>query len=362
MTVESVRIRLEGLDWIRGFASMWVVLYHIDLTLQKAKYFDLPSLSPAAAAGYRGVELFFVLSGFIMARSYAGAGAGGWHDALDFAVRRAFRIFPLYIVVSIPLFVVAAYTGIGRPPSDVALDPALFFQNLFLLPRDNLSSFIPVSAWTLSHELMFYTVFLIWFFSPRLFIGALTLWAALCLGLTLLNMRPAGWMMQTHALNAYFLAGTACSMLGQLGKPRYLWALGGAAVIILSAAVASEALLGASSLVAQLCYVAAFCLIVYCLSFGAPSLPSFIEKTMNYLGRISYGIYLINYPLVVVVATVCLKLGLAAYAVPLLMLGGFAGTIFLSDLLHRIVERPGIALGRRLFRKPPPMMRQEAVH
>lgn len=361
MTVESSRTRLEGLDWIRGFASMWVVLYHVDLTLQKAKYFGLPPLSPVTLVGYRGVELFFVLSGFIMARSYAGGAAAGWHDALDFAVRRVFRIFPLYLVVSIPLFVVAAYTGIGRPPADVALDASLFFRNLFLLPRDDLSSFIPVSAWTLSHELMFYAIFLIWFFSPRLFIGALALWAVACLGLTLLDMRPAGWLMQTHALNAYFLAGAACSMLGGFGRPRHLWLFGLAAVMILSVAIAIEVAIGPSALAGQACYATAFCLLVYCLSFGTPPLPAFVERTMNYLGRISYGVYLVNYPLVIVVAMLCVKMGLHAYAVPVVAIGAISATILASDLLHRLVERPGIALGRRLFRKPIVIARREAV-
>ncbi|TGX50372.1 acyltransferase [Sphingomonas gei] len=361
MTVESSSTRLEALDWIRGIASMWVVLYHVDLTLQKAKYFGLPPLSPVTAVGYRGVELFFVLSGFIMARSYARGAAAGWHDAIDFAIRRIFRIFPLYLIVSIPLFVVAASAGIGRPPADVALDASLFFKNLFLLPRDDLSTFIPVSAWTLSHELMFYAVFLIWFFAPRLFIAALTLWAGLSLVLTLLDVRPAGWQMQTNALNAYFLAGAACSMLGRLGRPRHLWVLGLAAAMLLSAAISLEAASRAAGIAAHACYAAAFCLIVYCLSFGTPSLPRFIEAPMRYLGRISYGIYLVNYPLVVVIALVCIKAGLHAYAVPLVMLGAIGATILVSDLLHRFVERPGIALGRRVFRKPLSVARQEVI-
>lgn len=361
MTVESSSTRLEGLDWVRGLASMWVVLYHVDLTLQKAKYFGLPPLSPVTMVGYRGVELFFVLSGFIMARSYAGGAAAGWRDAIDFAVRRIFRIFPLYLIVSIPLFIVAAGTGLGRPPAEVTLDASLFFQNLFLLPRDDLSTFIPVSAWTLSHELMFYAIFLIWFFSSRLFIVTLTVWAGLCLCLTLLDIRPVGWLMQTHSLNAYFLAGAACSMLGRLGKPRHLWAFGLAAAILLSAAITLEVGSQAPGIAAHACYAMAFCLIVYSLSFGTPSLPSFVDATMNYLGRISYGIYLVNYPLVVVLALLCVKAGLHAYATPLLALGAIGATILVSDVLHRTVERPGIALGRRLFRKPLVIARQEVT-
>jgi peptidoglycan/LPS O-acetylase OafA/YrhL len=92
------RGHIPALDGLRGIAIVWVILFHC--------LFVLPRTSPALSetfigrisyAGYLGVDLFFVLSGFLItgilfdSRTY--------HRARNFYARRVLRIFPLYFAL-----------------------------------------------------------------------------------------------------------------------------------------------------------------------------------------------------------------------------------------------------------------------
>ncbi len=89
----SAPARLHGLDTLRALAILWVMPYHL------ISYFPEPLHFPARF-GWMGVDLFFVLSGFLigsqMLRPYL---QGGSMDIRDFYVRRAYRILPAFFTV-----------------------------------------------------------------------------------------------------------------------------------------------------------------------------------------------------------------------------------------------------------------------
>jgi peptidoglycan/LPS O-acetylase OafA/YrhL len=334
---------------------MWVLLYHVDVTLQKAKYFELEPLSSFTSVGYRGVELFFLLSGFVMARTFASPGDRPWRAALGFGVRRALRIFPAYLVLFIPLFFLAAWTGLGAPRS-VPVDAKLFVLDLLLLPREDLTTYIPVAAWTLTHELMFYGLFMVAFVSWRWFIGLMTAWAAIGLACSTLNLQTGGWSTATSALNTYFLLGILCSGLPRIARPT--WRIGelllaGACLIFAVQAEANalgtfDPAVGA----AQAAYATAFFLLIHVCSGNDFRLPRPLESIGTYLGRTSYGIYLISYPAIVVIARTCKFFEVPdEHAAVFVLVGSVASTIVLAEILHRYVELPAMALGKRLLRK-----------
>jgi peptidoglycan/LPS O-acetylase OafA/YrhL len=82
---------LEGLTGIRFFAAMGVVLFHVGYT-------PVARLSPLLGAvsghGYAAVGLFYVLSGFVLAYTYAGRRP----DVRAFYVARFARVYPLYLL------------------------------------------------------------------------------------------------------------------------------------------------------------------------------------------------------------------------------------------------------------------------
>ncbi len=92
-------VRNPALTGIRGFAALWVVLYHIDSSV--LGYFNqfMPAHTsfPFIGKGYLGVDLFFLLSGMIMAMTYGESLARPTLPALRrLAIGRAFRILPLH--------------------------------------------------------------------------------------------------------------------------------------------------------------------------------------------------------------------------------------------------------------------------
>ncbi len=143
----------RALTGIRGVAACWVVLYH---------YFkDVHGLSvfrPIIARGYIGVDLFFVLSGYVMALNYGHVFRSGFttRDYLTFLGKRLGRIYPLYIAVTI---VVAPLVVAGlidqREISDVDA-----VRNVFLVQGwFSAGGSIVHPAWSISVELAAYLAF-----------------------------------------------------------------------------------------------------------------------------------------------------------------------------------------------------------
>ena len=140
--------RLPGLSLIRAFAIVWVMFYH-------AALYDLLSGDNwFPKFGWMGVDLFFVLSGFLIAgqllRPFA---RGSRPDYRRFFERRALRTLPAYLVV------VAAYFTIPAVRDRTAIQPLwqflTFTENLFVeLSTPKAFSHV----WSLCVEEQFYVV------------------------------------------------------------------------------------------------------------------------------------------------------------------------------------------------------------
>src|SRR3569623_861731 len=92
-------MKLPSLTGVRGVAALWVVLFHLQ---QYAGDFGLDPIQglPGLRTGWAGVDLFFVLSGFILMlvheRDFVRL---NWPSAFRFAWLRFFRVYPLATVV-----------------------------------------------------------------------------------------------------------------------------------------------------------------------------------------------------------------------------------------------------------------------
>ncbi|PPV05159.1 acyltransferase [Xanthomonas bromi] len=143
-------MRYPALDLLRGIAILWVMLFHS---------FVVGGLGPdwawVSRYGWMGVDLFFVLSGFLIGTQVLAPLARGQRlDIADFYVRRAFRILPAFLVV---LLVYLLWPPFREAPG---LAPwwmfATFSLNLLVdYGRDAAFS----HAWSLCVEEHFYLVF-----------------------------------------------------------------------------------------------------------------------------------------------------------------------------------------------------------
>lgn len=140
--------RLLTLQVTRGVAANLVVLSH--LSIIETKYTGGQILPTFALYGTAGVDIFFVLSGFIMV-TIAGKGIG----ATQFLWRRVARIYPPYWLVSL---VVLATTLVEPAWVNSSLQGPISLWRSFLLVPDTTLPLLAV-GWTLIHEVYFYLVF-----------------------------------------------------------------------------------------------------------------------------------------------------------------------------------------------------------
>jgi len=140
--------RLPGLDLLRAVAISWVMLYHASLFgLASSDYWIV-------RFGWMGVDLFFVLSGFLIAGQLLRPFAQGLKpNYRQFFARRWFRTVPAYLVVVAVYFLVPAVRE--RPNIQPLWQFLTFTQNLFIEPP------LPKGfsqAWSLCVEEQFYLI------------------------------------------------------------------------------------------------------------------------------------------------------------------------------------------------------------
>src|SRR5262249_21241494 len=102
---ELTRAHYVQLDGLRGLAILMVMVYHFCLTIPglQAQHVGLPL--QLAQAGWMGVDLFFVLSGFLITNILIETRSTR-HYFRNFIARRTLRIWPLYYLNLLVFFVV----------------------------------------------------------------------------------------------------------------------------------------------------------------------------------------------------------------------------------------------------------------
>lgn len=155
--------RIESIQVMRGCAAMAVVFHHAcrAVTLKFPTNVHLIAATPVTTSflvpmGATGVDLFFVLSGFLMVYISGPYRAG--RPISDFLVHRAIRIWPLYVLVTLALCaLMTVHTGLSNPD----LQPHRFLGLLFIPTFDYAGMIHPILGvgWTLNYEALFYLVF-----------------------------------------------------------------------------------------------------------------------------------------------------------------------------------------------------------
>ena len=156
-----VPVRLAGIQGLRGFAVLLVIMvhmHHIELKYSKGPMF----LGPWNTIGICGVDIFLVVSGFVLTYlAFGNFGQTSYVKAYTFA--RLSRVYPLYMLLTallIPIYLMLPGLFNASEGHQVNL-----VRSLLLIPDVRLP-LIPV-AWTLHHELYFYVVFCAMLFVPE---------------------------------------------------------------------------------------------------------------------------------------------------------------------------------------------------
>ncbi len=166
-------MKLDAIQGLRAFAAYLVLFYHIRaMELKAAKVFrtdDVPLIGGLFKNGYAGVDLFFVISGFIMVFVTLKR-PETLSTVKDFVVARIIRIYPPWWLFSGALAVFFFFSKGGAwHPTSIApqgtADLDYLLRSFFLLPQNTFP--ILGVGWTLVHEMFFYVVFSVILLAPR---------------------------------------------------------------------------------------------------------------------------------------------------------------------------------------------------
>ncbi|NKL87859.1 acyltransferase family protein [Rhizobium leguminosarum] len=277
---------LVQLQYLRAIAALMVVYFHAVLQLAKVN----PAVDATAFVyGETGVDIFFVLSGFVMWLTTSGRAM----SPIDFARRRIKRIVPLYWLAT--LF--SATVALVAPSllKSTVFDLPHLIASLFFLPWANPadpSTVAPVvvPGWTLNYEMFFYFVFAL--LLPLQEVRRIpAMFAVFAVVLVACQLLPETTVTRFYRepIMLEFLAGVVLGWLyGQkvLLPNRWAWA---ALAIGFAFLIINEALMPPESRFYAWGIPAIF--IVYgAISIDFSRLP--LIGWLNYLGDCSYSIYI----------------------------------------------------------------------
>ena len=285
LTVESTRQDIAAIQMLRGVAAAMVVFVHLDLQIERLGYgsYDLGWLAS-------GVDIFFVISGFIMWVSVEKR--RGQMTATDFMRRRIIRIVPLYWLLT--GFVLAICLLAPQLLRTTTLDGVHATASFFFLPARHPvlpDKFWPllIPGWTLNFEMLFYLLFAVSISASsgsakrRLLAIALLIVTTLSIAV-LLQGRIDVMRFYANPMLLEFLAGIAVGIVYLKGNLQRSWAWLLALLpgfVLLRYAGDVGAALGGTNLVPATMVVA-----------GALFLPIVSIKILEIIGDASYSLYL----------------------------------------------------------------------
>ena len=304
------RTRLDGdirsLTGIRGIAAVSVVFYHY---FQQTSVFHV--IQPLIDHGYIAVDLFFVLSGFVMTLSYGRLFSRSVtpSDFLGYMLKRIARVYPLYIVITLATGGVEAAHLISVPvPGSLVI-----MANLLMMQAWDIGASISGPAWSISTEFGCYLIFpgLVFLCAKRRGAAAVLLIAAVLLLCVAASQSTAS----LHQLAKHLRSGPLDVFMGDTIFP-FCRTLGGFTLGMLAATSAKHlAVLRLSripyladalaiSLVvllalttADVAIVVLFVPLVLALAHGRSIFGRFLSHSVVYwLGLVSYSVYLVHQP------------------------------------------------------------------
>ena len=334
---------LSGIQYLRGLAAMLVVAEHANLVIGLPKYFDKQPIPFEFYGGPAGVDLFFVISGFIIA--YITLDPSSLQPRVrivDFLWRRFARIVPFLWLC------VAGYAALRFLGRDGSFEFAPYLRALTLFPVGPVN---PSQAWTLRHEFLFYLVFTSVFWHSGLRFVLIGVWMlSPIFFFSMSGSAPAtivGELLDFlfNRLNLLFGFGFLIS-LAYLQRPQ--WFVGsmsnGMAVLtglcglyLLLFVLTSYTHLNTADVI--LAGFGASLILVVALRVRAELEPGLIDRAGHALGDASYAIYLTHGGIISAVLGVWSRLA-PNTSVFLVLFVCFAGSLGIGLFIHRYVERP----------------------
>ncbi len=309
---------LPALTGLRFIAALLVVLHHfttiwragvapLAVTHSSSMYANA-LLARTMRDGWIGVNLFFILSGFILTYTYLD-GIGSWHGSYRaFYVARLARIYPLYLLALLVGLIPLLWHAYTISAPLLTIPATLTFTELWL-PQPDVSWC--GSGWSLAPEVFFYALFpllalLVGRLSQRhLLLLLLSTWIATLVAASGYHGVGNSWIYEIRPLVRLpeFILGVAVGRLFVLRHtitvtlPRSDWLIALAGIGCISVLAGGTTIWPDLWLHVGLCDPV-FALLIYALARGRGTLTRALSsRVMVTLGEASYALYLLHGPL-----------------------------------------------------------------
>jgi len=312
---------IRALTGLRIVAALWVVVFHFRQLIWEASPRLKDDLAPLFNAGAQGVDLFFILSGFVLTWNYLDRMGPTWsaRASLHFLWLRLSRVWPVYLVtmhLAALWIIFTLYVGDVPSPDVDQLTAVSYVRQLFMVQLWFAPFFDRTSwdgpAWSISAEWLAYllfgvlvvVIFRIAAVSRARTLFLLAFFAALPPTILLLGSgvlyTPWSWLPR---IIAQFVAGAlACAAVRRLrlsdggrrvaGHLSVLLVVAVAAVLYYYDAHPVMGMVDPGGLVALL-----FMPLVVVLAIGVGALPTLLSsRLLVYGGQISFSLYMIHEP------------------------------------------------------------------
>lgn len=320
--------RVLALDALRLGAALMVVAYHLigDKTgaWQQPTENIFGSAYTASTYGFLGVQLFFVISGFVICMSAWGRSVG------DFFVSRVVRLYPAYwLAVVLAAGVLVLGSGASTKIRDVLANLTMMQEFLGVRNLDQ-------SYWTLAVEMIFYIFFAIVVargLTYRRVVAFCAIWTVVALIAPKFGSPWLGTVVVAQH-SAYFVAGIALYLIFRFGQNLLLWSIVGLSWLIALVKLPGLAMARGVSFPVSAAIVTLFFVVMAAVALGWFSWVT--ARWVTTAGALTYPLYLIHQTtgLAIIERT-------HAYVSPWVLIAGLTvGLLALAWLIHRLVERP----------------------
>ena len=338
---------IAGLNGIRGFAVLIVIMFHAQgLRAQGTDPIRLLD------AGWAGVDLFFVLSGFLITGIL-------WRTKehprywRNFAARRALRILPAYYLVLLTIALIPAFATIGSPSEPPEWIYPLFISNFWVATSQG--SLAYAITWSLAVEEQFYLVwpFVVRFLSLRRL--ATISWLVVAMGpiIRFLLHDPTTQIsyMWTQCRIDSMAWGALAFIAWHTNHQAWIRRAARAAPALAVIGTIAMAALGdvrtnlSFAVVGYTLLSATTAGLILAIATGeAPTLTRWLQwRPLAHLGRVSFGAYLLHAPVIIALAKSPVRGNLAVG-----IAAAVAVTWAIATIMFRTVEEPILSLKDRI--------------
>ncbi len=366
--------RHAALDGLRGIAILMVLVMHCYVIVPTPEGVAMhDGLKRACSLFFSGVDLFFVLSGFLI-----GGILLDHRDAPNllsgFFARRFFRIAPLYALLLVTYFFARELPGLGAMSGGAYFDSPVplwsyftMLQNISMSSAGHVGNYWLSPTWSLGIEEQFY---LLMPFAVRQLTRRTLIYACLLAFVACPMLRLSALLFAGNSVAATFLlpmradsllAGVLCAatlrdpaVCAFLRRHRPLFGASLVGLVLFLGVLSSRGLSAGSPLMVSVGYslVTTFCagVVLWPLLFPAGAFATALGAApLRAVGGISYFIYLFHTPILFGVHWALrqqppLHHDLAGIAITLLALGA---TFLLGALSWKCLETPLLRIGRR---------------